>query len=295
MGIFGKSKEVKNAEYDSQRAIESADLKARTVEFPDVELKCEIWWDGGYYEKGSRNNDPQMEMSIASVLKKSKNTSKDNMGRRTQEIGYLVPSLPSDVYVKVFGMVVNKLKPKSASAILKVINGPTPVKVWLGQCYEDEDRRLPERFGTSIDLGIKATRKQTAPKTVARKKTVPLVKEATEDTPLIVDQEIVGVSFYEKTYQPIVSGSSDGSVSLKVVLKRNPQNKFDSNSVEVRINDNIAGHIARTENVKYHSILETYEKDNKPYECDALVRWETVNSTKRIRLTVKAHPDSPLT
>jgi hypothetical protein len=45
----------------------------------------------------------------------------------------------------------------------------------------------------------------------------------------------------------------------------------------------------------YHSILETYEKDNKPYECDALVRWETVNSTKRIRLTVKANPDSLLT
>jgi hypothetical protein len=295
MGIFGKSKEVKNVEYDSQRAIESADLKARTVEFPDVELKCEIWWDGGYYEKGSRNNDSQMEMSIASVLKKSKNTSKDNMGRRTQEIGYLVPSLPSDVYVKVFGMVVNKLKPKSASAILKVISGPTPVKVWLGQCYEDEDRRLPERFGTSIDLGITATRKKTASKTVAKKKTVSSVKNVIEDIPFSVDQEIVGVSFYEKTYLPIVSGSSEGSVSLKVILKRNPQNKFDSNSVEVRINDNIAGHIARTENVKYHSILETYEKDNKPYECDALVRWETVNSTKRIRLTVKANPDSLLT
>jgi hypothetical protein len=290
MGIFGKSKEVKNAEYDSQRAIESADLKARTVEFPDVEVKCEIWWDGGYYEKGSRNNDPQMEMSIATVLKKSKNTSKDNMGRRTQEIGYLVPSLPSDVYVKVFGMVVNKLKPKSASAILKIINGPTPVKVWLGQCYEDEDRRLPERFGTSIDLGIKATRTKKGPKTVARKKTVPLVKEATEDIPLGIDQEIVGVSFYEQTYEPIVSGSAEGSVSLIVVLKRNPHNKFDSNSVEVRINDNLAGHIARTENVKYHSILETYEKDNKAYECDALVRWETVNRRKQIRLTLKADP-----
>jgi hypothetical protein len=290
MGLFGKSKEVKNAEFEAQRAIESADLKARTVEFPDIELKCEIWWDGGYYEKGSRNNDSQMEISIASVLKKSKNTSKDNKGRRTIEIGYLVPSLPSDVYVKVFGMVVNKLKPKSASAILKVINGPTPVKVWLGQCYEDEDRRLPERFGTSIDLGIKATQKKTAPKTVAGKKTVSSVTEVIEDIPLSVDQEIVGVSFYEKTYETIVSGSAEGSVSLKVVLKRNPLNKFDSNSVEVRINDNIAGHIARTENVKYHSILETYEKDNKPYECDALVRWETVNRTKKIRLTLKADP-----
>ena len=290
MGLFGKSKEVKNAEFEAQRAIESADLKARTVEFPDIELKCEIWWDGGYYEKGSRNNDSQMEISIASVLKKSKNTSKDNMGRRTQEIGYLVPSLPSDVYVKVFGMVVNKLKPKSASAVLKAINGPTAVKVWLGQCYEDEDRRLPERFGTSIDLGIKATRKKAASKTVAKKNTVSPVTEEIEDVPLSVDQEIVGVSFYEKTYEPIVTGSAEGSVSLKVVLKRNPLNKFDSNSVEVRINDNIAGHIARTENVKYHSILETYEKDNKPYECDALVRWETVNRTKKIRLTLKADP-----
>jgi len=290
MGLFGESKVEKNAEFDTQRTIESAELKARTIEFPDIELKGEIWWDGGYYEKGSRNNDSQMEISICSVLKKSKNTTRDNMGRRTQEIGYLVPSLPSDVYVKVFGMVVNKLKPKSASAILKIINGPTPVKVWLGQCYEDEDRRLPERFGTSIDLGIKATRTKTAPKTVAKKKTVPLVEEVTEDVTLGIDQEIVGVSFYEKTYESIVSGSSEGSVSLKVVLKRNPKNKFDSNSVEVRIHEDIAGHIARTENVKYHPILETYENDNKPFECDALVRWETVNGKKRIRLTLKADP-----
>jgi hypothetical protein len=235
-----------------------------------------------------------MEISICSVLKKSKNTTRDNMGRRTQEIGYLVPSLPSDVYVKVFGMVVNKLKPKSASAILKIINGPTPVKVWLGQCYEDEDRRLPERFGTSIDLGAKAPRVKKVSKAVAKKKAVPSLEKVVEDNPFGFDQEVVGVTFYEKTYQPIVSGSSEGSVSLKVVLKRNPQNKFDSNSVEVRIHEDIAGHIARTENFKYHQILETYENDNKPFECDALVRWETVNGTKRIRLTLKADPNSTL-
>ena len=173
MGLFGKSKVEKNAEFDSQRAIESAELKARTVEFPDIELKCEIWWDGGYYEKGSRNNDSQMEISICTVLKKSKNTTRDNMGRRTQEIGYLVPSLPSDVYVKVFGMVVNKLKPKSAQSILKVISGPTPVKIWLGQCYEDEERSLAERFGTSIDLGVKAPRSKRVSKAVVKKKVVP--------------------------------------------------------------------------------------------------------------------------
>jgi hypothetical protein len=290
MGIFGKSKVVKSAEFDSQRAIESAELKARTVEFPDIELKCEIWWDGGYYEKGSRNNDPQMEEKIGWVLKNSKNTTKDNMGRRTQEIGYLVPSLPSDVYVKVFGVVVNKLKPKSAAAILKVTSSPTPVKVWLGQCYEDEDRSLAERFGTSIDLGVKAPRSKKVSKAVVKKKVVPSIEEVIEDHPLGFDQEIVGVRFYEKTFESIISVSSEGSISLKVVLKRNPQNKFDTNTVEVRINDNIAGHIARKENVKYHSILETYEKDNKPYECDALVRWETVDGTKQYRLTVKADP-----
>jgi hypothetical protein len=290
MGLFGKSKVVKGAEFDSQRALESAELNARTVEFPDIELKCEIWWEGGYYEKGSRNNDPQMENNISSVLKKSKNTTKGDKSRQTHEIGYLVPSLPSDVYVKVFGMVVNKLKPKPAAAILKVINGPTPVKVWLGNCYEDEDRSLAERFGTSIDLGIKAPRRKKVSKAVVKKKVVPSIEEVTEDHPSGFDQEIVGVRFYEKTFESIISVSSEGSISLKVVLKRNPQNKFDTNTVEVRINGNIAGHIARRENVKYHSILETYEKDNKPYECDALVRWETVNGTKQFRLTVKDDP-----
>ena len=181
MGLFGKSKVVKSAEFDSQRAIESAELKARTVEFPDIELKCEIWWDGGYYEKGSRNNDPQLEGKIGWVLKNSKNTTKDNMGRRTQEIGYLVPSLPSDVYVKVFGMVVNKLKPKSALSILKVISGPTPVKIWLGQCYENEDHRLPERFGTSVDLGRKSAKIKKQAKPVV-KKIVSTAKEETSDS-----------------------------------------------------------------------------------------------------------------
>jgi hypothetical protein len=166
MGLFGKSKAVKDADHDAQRAIEASELNARTIQFPEGELKCEIWWDGGYYEKGSRNNDPQMESRISSVLKKSKNTTKDSMGRRTQEIGYLVPSHPLDVNVVVFGMVVNKLKPRSASAVLKVISGPTPVKVWLGQCYENEDHRLPERFGTSFDLGTRLAKVAKQKKTV---------------------------------------------------------------------------------------------------------------------------------
>jgi len=307
MGLFGKSRAEKESDFDSQRAKEAADLASRTVEFPEMEMEveCEIWWDGGYYEKGSRNNDSEMETNIHIVLNKSRKTSKNNMSRSTQEIGYLVPKPPSEVSVMVFGKIVNKLKPKYAKTILGILNSPTPVKVWLGHCYENEDHGLPERYGTSIDLGSKPSRRKSASlKSTVKKKEVPVGQVAEKIKEVSVsqvaekikafgsNQEVVGLSFYAEALESIVGASSDGSIFVKAVLKRNSKNRFDKNAVEVRVNDKIAGHIPRTDNLKYHNILDMYEKNKRIYECDALVCWETVNGLKEIRLDLKTHPNS---
>jgi len=290
MGLFGKGKAEKQALFDSKRAKEAADFAARTIEFPEMEVKCEIWWDGGWYEKGSRNNDETHETNIHIVLNKSKNTQKkDGMERGTQEIGYLVPSSPTDVDVVVFGTVVNKLKPTSAKKILEIINSPTPVKVGLGHCYANEDHELPDRYATWIDLRLKnARRKKASSEKSVRKKEKPVDQMAEKVKLFGANQEVVGLSYNQATLEPIVGSAAEGSVVLRVVLRRNPQNQYDANAVEVRVNGNLAGHIPRMDNLKYHQTLKTFEKAGKSYECDAIVCWETKSSFKEIRLDLKA-------
>jgi hypothetical protein len=302
VGLFGRSKAEKQESLDLARAQETADrtqeaadFAARTIEFPDIEVKCEIWWEGGWYEKGSRNNDTNHETNIHIVLNKSKNTKKDAMARSTQEIGYLIPKSPTEVDVMVFGKIVNTLKPQSAKKILKVINSPTPVKVGLGHCYENDDHNLPERYATWIDLRLKnSRRKKASSEKTAKKKEKPVDQLAEKVKTFGANQEVVGLSFNAATLEPIVGITDEGSEFLKVVLKRNPNNQYDENAVEVRVNGNIAGHIPRTDNLKYHSMLDLHEKSGKVYECDAIVCWETKDGFKNIRLDLKTDPNAPL-
>jgi hypothetical protein len=296
VGLFGRSKAEKQESFDSERAQEAADFASRTIEFPDIEVKCEIWWEGGWYEKGSRNNDTNHETNIHIVLNKSKNTQKkDGMARSTQEIGYLIPKSPTEVDVMVFGKIVNTLMPQSAKKILKIINSPTPVKVGLGHCYENDDHNLPERYATWIDLRLKnSRRKKASAEKTAEKKEKPVDQLAEKVKMFGANQEVVGLSFNAATLEPIVGTTDEGSVVLKVVLKRNPNNKYDENAVEVRVNGNIAGHIPRTDNLKYHYMLDLHEKSGKAYECDAIVCWETKSTLKEIRLDLKADPNAPL-
>ena len=294
MGLFGKSKAEKQEDFDSERAKEVADFAARTIEFPEIEVKTEIWWEGGWYEKGSRNNDTNHETNIHTVLNKSKNTQKkDGMERSTQEIGYLIPKSPTEVDVMVFGKIVNKLKPISAKKILQVIDSPTPVKVGLGHCYANDDHNLPERYATWIDLRLKNTRRRKEPsEKIAKKKEKPVDQMAEKVKALGANQEVVGLSYNAATLEPIVGNTIEGSVTLKAVLKRNPKNQYDENAVEVRVNGNIAGHIPRTDNLKYHAMLDLHEKTGKVYECDAIVCWETKGALKEIRLDLKTDPDA---
>ena len=289
MGLFGRSKAEKQELFDSERAKEATDFAARTIEFPEMEVKCEIWWEGGWYEKGSRNNDETLELNIQFVINKSKNTQKkDGMERNTQEIGYLVPISPTEVDVEVFGKVVNKLKPQSAKKVLEVINSRTPVKVGLGHCYANEDHELPDRYATWIDLRLKNTRrKKTATEKSVKKKEKPVDQMAEKVKAFGANQEVVGLSYNASTLEPIVGSSEEGSAVLRVVLKRNPKNQYDENAVEVRVNGNIAGHIPRTDNLKYHERLDIFEKAGKVYECDAIVCWETKSTFKEIRLDLK--------
>lgn len=288
MGLFGKSKAEKQELFDSERAKEATDFAARTIEFPEMEVKCEIWWEGRWFEKGSRNNDETLELNIQFVINKSKNTQeKDGMERNTQEIGYLVPISPTEVDVEVFGKVVNKLKPQSAKKVLEVINSRTPVKVGLGHCYANEDD-LPDRYATWIDLRLKNTRrKKTATEKSVKKKEKPVDQMAEKVKAFGANQEVVGLSYNASTLEPIVGSTEEGSTVLRVVLKRNPKNQYDENAVEVRVNGNIAGHIPRTDNLKYHERLDIFEKAGKVYECDAIVCWETKSTFKEIRLDLK--------
>jgi len=289
MRFFGKSKVEKQALFDSERAKEASDFAARTAEFPEMEVKCEIWWEGGWYERGSRGNDETHETNIHIVINSSKNTQKKGgMERTTQEIGYLIPSSPTEVDVVVFGKVVNRLKPGSAKKILEVIDGPTPVKVVLGHCYANEDKRLPDRYATWIDLRLKsASRKKSSPGKGAKQR-VEHVDESSERVKSFgANQEIVGMGFYAASLEPIVGSSADGFAILRVSLRRNPQNQYDANAVEVRVNGNIAGHIPRTDNLRYHQLLDVFEKDGSTYECDAIVWW-TTKAVKEIKLFIKA-------
>jgi len=52
MELFGKGKAEKQALFDSERAKAAADFAARTTEFPEMEVNCEIWWDGGWHKDG---------------------------------------------------------------------------------------------------------------------------------------------------------------------------------------------------------------------------------------------------
>lgn len=289
MRLFGKSKAEKQALFDSERAKEASDFAARTTELPEMEVKCEVWWEGGWYERGSRGNDEIHETNIHIVINESKNTQKKGgMERTTQEIGYLIPSSSTEVDVVVFGKIVNKLKPESAKKLLGIINGPTPVKVVLGHCYANEDKRLPDRYATWIDLRLKSARRKKPSPRKSTKEKVKQVDEFAEGVKTFgANQEIVGLEFYAASLEPIVGSSAEGFVILKVSLRRNPQNQYDTNAVEVRVNGNIAGHIPRTDNLRYHQLLDAFERAGTTYECDAIVWWKT-KGVKETKLFIKA-------
>jgi len=294
MGIFGKSKQEKLAEYESQRVKEESDFAARTIEFPEMEVKCEVWWDGGWYERGSRKNNEDFEINIHIVLNKSKNTERDEKSRRTTEIGYLVPKSPSDVNVVVFEKVVNKLNSKSAKRIFDLIKSPTPVKVHLSHCYEDEDRGLPDRYDTTIDLRSKNYRKKRStpdkatPKKIIHPKKTIHIDQLSEDLKIFgSNQEVVGLDYRQSALEAIVGPDNEGSLLLVATLRLEPKNPFDKNAVQVNVDGEVVGYIPRSDNLKYHKILAKHEKDGNAYICDAMICWETVADVKRFRMGLK--------
>jgi hypothetical protein len=291
MGIFGKNKQEKLAEYESQRVKEESDFAARAIEFPEMEVRCEVWWDGGWYERGSRKNNEDFEFNIHIVLNKSKNTERDEKSRRTTEIGYLVPKSPSDVNVVVFEKVVNKLNSKSAKRVFDLIKSPTPVKVHLSHCYEDEDRGLPDRYDTTIDLRTKNYRKRQSTPSKATPKKTKSVDQISEDLKNFgSNQEVVGLDYRQSTLDTIVGPDNQGSLLLKATLLREPKNPFDKNAVQVNVKGEVVGYIPRTDNLKYHEILAKHEKVGNAYICDAMICWETVADLKRFRMGLKIDP-----
>jgi hypothetical protein len=166
MFSFGKkrkeAKRKRDEEWNLERDRELGELRARTVEFPDIEIKCEIWWEGGWYERGSRNNDESHETNIHVALNKSKHTTRSEKDRKATEVGYLVPHPDGTVTLIVFQTTVNKLKAKSAKQIHHLLPGPTPVQVSLAHCYSDDDRKLPDRYDTQITFSKKIRRPRKA-------------------------------------------------------------------------------------------------------------------------------------
>lgn len=155
MGIFARltsKSDSKEIVFDDNRKQELDALSKRTIKILSTEIENHIW-AGGWYERGSKNNNQAHISSIERILSKSKRTtSKGGMERGTTEVGFLLPTTDGRIEVQVFGLVVDELKSKSVKKLEDRVIEPIPIVCHIAHIFENSDYRLPDRYSVGIDV-----------------------------------------------------------------------------------------------------------------------------------------------
>ena len=92
-----------------------------------------------------------------------------------------------------------------------------------------------------------------------------------------IEVEAVG----EKSYQPALEALCGGKwtephgchdLPVRAWLRREPENKYDSNAVQVRVGEAIVGYLSRADAEAFQPMLRALEADHIVGCCDAHIR-----------------------
>lgn len=87
-------------------------------------------------------------------------------------------------------------------------------------------------------------------------------------------QDVVGESNYRKTFEHVAGKNSTGEINTRVVLAREPTNKFDKNAVRVHIDGLTLGYLPREEAPEWHRLLNHLDSQGKVALANARIWWD---------------------
>jgi hypothetical protein len=87
-------------------------------------------------------------------------------------------------------------------------------------------------------------------------------------------QDVVGESNYRKAFEHVAAKKSTGEINAKVVLAREPANKFDKNAVRVHIDGLTLGYLPREDAPEWSRLLDHLDSQGKSALVNARIWWD---------------------
>lgn len=87
-------------------------------------------------------------------------------------------------------------------------------------------------------------------------------------------QDVVGESNYRKAFEYVAGKKSTGEINTKVVLAKEPTNKFDKNAVRVHIDGLTLGYLPREDASEWHRLLNHLDSQGKAAVVNARIWWD---------------------